>query len=480
MGDGELLAEVQRHGTMLLASTVGVTALGFLATMFYAHWVGAGVLGAYFLFMSYYGILSVFGDSGIGSAGIKRISEGREPSAYFTASLVLRIWIYVAIVIGLLAFRDRLVDINEAGLFWVLIAVLGIGLINSHVSTAIGGSNRLGLAAASSFINNVVKIGIQVATVYLGYGVGGLVGGLVAGLVIQAAIEWYYVDFPFAAFEWRHVRSIFAYSTWSFLITSGNMVFEYVGVVIIGYWLTIADVGVYGVCWTFSSAAIFVTMALANTLFVKVSRWHAVGDDAVCAASLSRATTYSLIFALPIFVGGAILGGRLLYYLYSAEFAAGSLALTILIGARVAQSVQQLFFTYLMAMDKARKAFYVITGASAANLLLDLVLIPIYGLEGAATAALVTIGISGIFAYRQISREIPVRFEWPALRRVAVALATMTAVLLLLDRAPLLGGVAWPLLLVGVGAIVYFGVLLAIDPVLREEALRIARIRWVQ
>ena len=40
--------EVQRHGTMLLGSSLGITFIGFLATVFYAHWVGPGTLGQYY------------------------------------------------------------------------------------------------------------------------------------------------------------------------------------------------------------------------------------------------------------------------------------------------------------------------------------------------------------------------------------------------------------------------------------------------
>ena len=41
MSEKEL--EVQRHGTMYLISSIGITLVGFLATMFYAHWIGPGL-----------------------------------------------------------------------------------------------------------------------------------------------------------------------------------------------------------------------------------------------------------------------------------------------------------------------------------------------------------------------------------------------------------------------------------------------------
>lgn len=68
--------EVQRHGMMYLVSSAGITLIGFLATMFYAHWVGAELLGLYFLFLSYFAILGIFSDLGIGYAATQRICTG--------------------------------------------------------------------------------------------------------------------------------------------------------------------------------------------------------------------------------------------------------------------------------------------------------------------------------------------------------------------------------------------------------------------
>ena len=57
--------------------------------MYFARAVGAGVLGAYFLFIAYLGIIGLMADGGIGGAAVKRISEGEEPDAYFSAFVVL-------------------------------------------------------------------------------------------------------------------------------------------------------------------------------------------------------------------------------------------------------------------------------------------------------------------------------------------------------------------------------------------------------
>jgi len=470
--------EVQRHGMMYLFSTVGITIAGFFATMFYAHWVGAAVLGSYFLFLSYYGILSLFSDSGIGYAGAKRISEGRDQDAFYTVSLVLRVWVYIAIIAVFVIFRDRFVDLNAAGLFWILIAVVGIGMINSQIGTSIGGCNRLGLAASTSLLNNLFRIGIQVILVYLGYQIYGLIGGLVAGILVQIAIESRFIDLHLSRFTWVHVRNILTYSVWAFLTSSGNTIFEWVDIIVIGYFLTVSDVGVYGICWTFSSCAIFIAMALSNTLFVKVSRWNSEGDRNAVSLSLSRACTYSLMFSIPILFGGLFLGGPLLFYLYGADFSAGAVALLLLIGMRVIQSLQQIYFTYLMALDHAQQAFLVTSTMAATNLLLDLFLVPVFGIAGAACASLVTIGISTIFAYYQLGQLTRIIPDKKALLEIAVAVSLMSAGLFVLVHFIGISSAVQAAVFVGIGAAIYFGALISMDEGIRASVLQISRIKW--
>jgi O-antigen/teichoic acid export membrane protein len=75
---------IRRQSIVSLIWQIAFTFVGFLSTMYFARAVGAGVLGAYFLFIAYYGIIGLMTEGGLGSAAIKRISEGEEPDAYFS------------------------------------------------------------------------------------------------------------------------------------------------------------------------------------------------------------------------------------------------------------------------------------------------------------------------------------------------------------------------------------------------------------
>ncbi|MDP3105710.1 MAG: hypothetical protein Q8M95_14010 [Candidatus Methanoperedens sp.] len=167
---------IRRQSLVSLISQIVFTFIGFLSTMYFAHAVGAGVLGAYFLFIAYLGIIGLMTDGGFGGAAIKRISEGEEPDAYFSAFVVLRSVFVTIVVIVLIAFRSYFVDLNNAGTFiWLLIALV-MSLLHGSVSSGIVGCGKMGINATAGFINNVSRILIQVVAIFLGYGVVGQAG----------------------------------------------------------------------------------------------------------------------------------------------------------------------------------------------------------------------------------------------------------------------------------------------------------------
>jgi len=471
--------EVQRHGIMYLISSVGITLIGFLATMFYAHWVGAEVLGLYFLFLSYLAILGLFTDLGIGYAATQRICSGVDQNEFFTVNLTLRLSIYTLLCTGIIIFRYYFADLNSSGMLFILLVVLGVSTFSSCVSTAIGASNRLGLAASVSLLNNITRICVQVIAVFLGYQVYGLIGGLVAGLLVEIIIQLKFIDYHLKKFQWVHVKSLLSFSRWAIFISAGTILFDNIPLILIAYFLPVSEVGIFGVCWTFSFFALFISTALINTLYVKVSRWNAQKDQNAIALSLSRATTYSLIFALPILFGGILLGYNLLYYLYGASFTAGATALVIIIAMRVIQSILNLYMNFLMATDHAKQAVVGIMAGISANIILSIILIPHIGIAGAAIGAFVNVIISVFIARTYLSQIIPLYIEKTTIKHIVLSTIIMTISLMILGLLPLNQSAFQTILKVLIGAVIYFLMLLKLNKQIYDDAFRTLKITWI-
>jgi O-antigen/teichoic acid export membrane protein len=141
--------------------------------------------------------------------------------------------------------------------------------------------------------------------------------------------------------------------------------------------------------------------------------------------SLSRAISYSLILAIPVLVGGVLLGDRLLTLFYGADFARGYQTLIILLAVQVVNVFQYFFTMYLDALDNPKESFKVTAVGIVANIVLNIILIPIIGISGAAIATLVTMTLNALLAQRALSKLITIRLERYSLSNIVVASLAM-------------------------------------------------------
>ncbi len=416
---------IKRQSIVSLIWQIAFTLIGFLSTIYFAHAVGAGVLGGYFLFVAYFSIISLVANGGFFEAAIKRISEGEEQDAYFSALVMLLSFFVSIVVIVLVAFRSYFVDLNDAGIFIWLILALIVALFWWAVSSGIQGCGKIGISATGLFINNISRVIIQVIAVFCGYGVGGLASGLVIGMIVGGIIQLRFFDLHLVRFGWRHIKSLSTFSLWVFLISSGGLVFSTADTVMIGYYLGNADVGVYRIALQFTLMATFTTDALRSTLYPKVSRWGKTGDTGSIEKSLSHAVTYSLLLAIPMFIGGFLLGDKLLYYLYGAEFGQGYLTMVILFIVQIVNIFNFFFTTYLTAMDHLKYLFRITVVSVTANIILNASLIPFIGILGAAIATLLTMGLNAVLARGELSKILTIRVESSSLLNILKASVAM-------------------------------------------------------
>jgi O-antigen/teichoic acid export membrane protein len=460
---------IQRQSIISFIWKIALTFIGFLSTMYFAHTVGAGVLGAYFLFMAYFGIISLFSDGGLGGAAIKRISEGEEQDTYFSAFVVLRSFFLTVVIAALLAFREYFVDFNDAGLFnWLLVALIG-SMIYGVVNNAIAGRGKIGIQATCGFINEITRILVQVIAVFLGYGVAGLAGGFVTGMIVASMIELRFFDLRLVRFGWHHVKSLSVFSFWLFLTASGATLYSYADTVMIGYYMSNPDVGVYRIVMQFTFIAALATTSLHSTLWPRVSRWNKTGDIKHIEESLSRAITYALLLATPLCIGGILLGDKLLYYFYGADFAKGYPVLIVLFIVQIINVFQFFFLTYLGAMDMQKDAFKVTSVAATANIVLNAVLIPLLGIVGAAIATFVTLSLNAFLARRVLTSRMVIVLEHESLLNILKSTVLMGLFVGGYRMVVTLSNVWLALVPVVLGGGIYVVLVLRFDRKIKEE-----------
>ena len=405
---------IQRQSILSFSLQIILTFVGFFGTMYFARVVGADILGIYFLFITYFGIISIIADGGFEGAANKRISEGVEQDEYFTAFFVIRTSFIVFSIIILLIFRNYFENLNNSGTFFLLIIVLIISILYGTVSSGIIGRGKIGISSTASFVHNIFQAVFQIVAIYLGYMLFGLICGLIIGMFIAFLLQYHFLDLHFVRFSWKHIKSLASFSFWGFLISSGTLIFIYSDTLIIAHYMNNGDVGIYRVILQFSSIMLFTTHALCTALFTKVSWWDKNNKKEIIENTFSKAVTYSLILTLPILIVGVIFGDKLLYFFYGSKFEDYT-TLLILFFVQMTSVFYILIKTYLSAINHIKSIFKITLLAALINIILNLILIPIIGISGAALSTLVTMLISVIVGKNILKQKILINIEYKSI-----------------------------------------------------------------
>lgn len=460
---------IQRQSLLSFGSLLAITGIGYVATFYFAHYLGPAVLGAYFLFLAYYGIFDLIGDGGFGGAAVKRISEGKAQNEYFTAFFILRMVLLCLSIVTFMVISPFLAGLERNGLLSWLIIALVAGSLATITGTNLYGTAQVGILQISNLFNTIIKTLVQILAVFIGFGIGGLVAGFIAGLIAAIVINLGFIRLSLTHCDRSHFTGLLSFSIWTFLSSGGLLIFTYADTILIGIFMTEADVGIYRVSFQLASIASFLLLAFHTVLFPRISRWHAEKQLSLVEYSLTRALTYSLFLAIPVTAGGIILSEKLLSFFYGSAFEAGGQVLIILLFVQIANIFMYLQTMCLNAMDMPRVSFYITLVSAILNILLNILLIPHLGISGAALASLATISMTAVLAYGVLKSHIRIRIDKKSVLNISISALIMAIFVWMCAFVFPIENFFSLCLTITLGALLYFIAVLWIDRTIRND-----------
>ncbi|MFS8147032.1 lipopolysaccharide biosynthesis protein [Rhizobium sp. BR 249] len=200
-------------------------------------------------------------------------------------------------------------------------------------------------------------------------------------------LTWFSVAFP-----------IFLIEGVSFLLTNSD-------VVVVGIFLEPHDVAIYFAAAKTMALVHFINFSVKAASGPRFSSIIAEGDHAQLAVAATDAARWTFWPALG--VGLAVLAaGHLLLSLFGGAFTSGYLVMAILLAGILAKSLVGPAETLLMMAGKQNLCVALYAGALAANVGLNLALIPHYGIEGTAIATASAMAVEAILLHVAVRRAL--------------------------------------------------------------------------
>jgi O-antigen/teichoic acid export membrane protein len=215
-------------------------------------------------------------------------------------------------------------------------------------------------------------------------------------------------------------------------------------------------VGYYAAGYTM--VTFFLNLGIAYNLSLLPSLTRLRNTAGELETLFHTATAQVFAVGLPLAVGGSLLAAPIVRLLFGPGYAASAAPFAILIWAIPLNLLRDVPLMALLSAEGERWVFRVTLASAGLNLVLNVALIPAFGLIGAASATVLTEAVRMLLA-AWVARGLG--FHLPGPRRfVKAGLATvaMAGCLVLLPNAPVwlsvaAGGVAYLLVLAGLGGI---------------------------
>jgi len=464
---------IRRQSLISFNSQILITVLGFLSTLYIARIIGSEGYGAYALFLSYFGIITLFTDTGITSAVVKKVSEGKEQNQYFSAYLSLKIVLLIAVVIALYMARDLFVDLNASNLMPWLIAAIVIASFWGMLSAGMQGTGNWGLSEISNLLNNILRIIIQVIAVFLGFSVAGMVGGFVFGYLAGIVMLIRHIPLRFVSFSRNHLKSLIIFAFFAAGGVVGGVLLNNTDRIMLGYYFSNSEVGVYAIAFQLTVFASFAATAIGSTIYPRFSRSAADGDLKAIEKGLKKAIPFALTLALPMAVGGSLLHQEILPLLYGSDFTSGSFVLIFLLIFQIFNCANIILGAPLSATDNVKEAAYSTLIGAALNIALNLILIPTMGILGAGIATVMAGAVILGTRYLFLRQHLRVNVNVPMLTHIVAASLIMGIVIAILNFLIDINSIITLFVVVAVGAVIYLGSLYKLNAEFAGEILGI-------
>lgn len=427
-----------------------------------------GDLASFFLIQALLGVASVPVDLGIRGAIEKRVSGRNIANGLISTAVALKIGFLATAALMSFPFRER-IEVYLGGDLWLALIV---GLVLQELALLIlamlRGELRVGETAVFAYLRSSSWVVFGLVFHVAGFQKTAPIFGLLAGFCLIIVFGGYRLRPSFSRPTIGAARSLLSYGKYDFINNVGWQVFSWTDILLIGVFLSSVHVTAYEVSWRITAVALVLTRAMATTLFPHVSSLAENAEKEQIEQTVEQALVPATVVVIPSVFGLHTLGAEILKTIFNPEFTLASTALVIISLQRVSQSYQMIIGKTLMGIGQARITALITAGSFVLNIVLNIVLIPDFGLIGAAVATTVGYSLSIILQYlilrRFITPNLPIRVIGWSL----ISSSSMWLVLEISSQRINATTIPEVIVLIAVGATGYMGVMSLSATVRRE------------
>ena len=467
----------QRVGLVGVTNVI-VSSRGLILIPILTKTLGADAYGVWSIIMVTISLLSPLALLGLTSAMIRFLAAEKDKNkiqegfysvlfAVFFAGLVLSLGIFLlsdtfAVTI--------LKDISVAPLIKiasVVILLQTLDLVSLEFFRTLG---RMKKYSALMLLQTFAEVGLVAYFVLSGYGLFGAVVSLLISRGIVLLISAFFI-FKEIGFRLPRFYGLKEYLKFGLPLVP-NMLFNWIIVgsdrYIIGYFMTISAVGIYSAAYNIGWVISLFIAPIIVILFPTISKSYDENEIEKVNTYLKYSLKCFLMLSIPSIFGILILSESILRIMTSPEFvSSGTVIMPFIAMSALFYGVQTFFGQIIMLFKKTNIYALLFAVSGTCNIISNIVLIPVFGILGAAIATLLAYALFMVLCVFISFRYLVFDAPWVSILKSVVSSILMSVIIWILN--PLQAQAIGVLILIVVGGMAYFGMLFLLKTFEKEE-----------
>lgn len=447
---------ILKNTLFLLGSGIIGQGLGFVVTIYLARVLGVKGFGAIAYAMAFATYFYMLGNLGLPLLGTRAIASDRSQlTPVFSTIVILRL-VLSCLGFVLLLLIGLLVEHSHQNRQLIVLFGLGVFPAACLLDWMFQGLERMQVISASRIMTALVAVGLIVtlikSTDQLLWVPGIYVAAAWVGALVLIVLSKPYAGQGGGRMDWRQgVRMLKEALPLGVSMLLVQMLY-FIDTVMMGMLHMEAEVGLYNVGFKIVFFIISCGAFYYDAIFPVMCNYYTTSHDAL--QRLSAQTARLMVgIGLPLGVGGTLLARPLMIMVYGQAYEAAAVGFQILIWFAAIMYLNMIYDRGLWACGRYKTYLAIITAEVVLNIAMNIVLIPRFGMIGAALCKVAVTLLGFVLYYRVFNGIVSVPFGRYLFRPALACLAMATV---------LWGGLIlhWPvLLLMGVGGGVYVAVL---------------------
>lgn len=273
-----------------------------------------------------------------------------------------------------------------------------------------------------SFIRNVLDISVKLIAILifisLGFKTNAIIFSYILGILSMLLFSYYLVKVKLSEvfmkytlekkLKKRIVKDLFSYSWPLMFLSVVAFIFSWVDSFAIGYFKNVTDVGIYNAAVPLASLLIIVPSLFIQLFFPMITKEFSRNKISLIKDISKQVAKWIFLLNLPLLIIMILFPGAIINLFFGPEYLSAAWALRFLSIGTFFYSIFIISANLLSMAGRSKTVLFNILVSSIINLILNILLVPKYGISGAAFSTMITYIIWSFISLIQAKRSVSI------------------------------------------------------------------------